>query len=65
MSCLWPSYACKGSHLTGVPDLVPQGPEDKSVIEDNDCTFVSDFSKIRLESNTETLGEQESVETRL
>ncbi|XP_033957834.1 poly(A) RNA polymerase, mitochondrial isoform X1 [Pseudochaenichthys georgianus] len=31
------------------------GPEDKSVIEDNDCTFVSDFSKIRLESNTETL----------
>ncbi|XP_034008612.1 poly(A) RNA polymerase, mitochondrial isoform X1 [Trematomus bernacchii] len=31
------------------------GPEDKSVIEDNDCTFVSDFSKIQLESNTETL----------
>ncbi|KAI4806799.1 hypothetical protein KUCAC02_017597 [Chaenocephalus aceratus] len=27
----------------------------ESVIEDNDCTFVSDFSKIRLESNTETL----------
>ncbi|KAK1885315.1 Poly(A) RNA polymerase mitochondrial [Dissostichus eleginoides] len=29
--------------------------EDKSMIEDNDCTFVSDFSKIQLESNTETL----------
>ncbi|TMS09295.1 Poly(A) RNA polymerase, mitochondrial [Larimichthys crocea] len=31
------------------------GPADKSVIEGNDCTFVSDFSKIQLESNTETL----------
>ncbi|XP_028288542.1 poly(A) RNA polymerase, mitochondrial isoform X1 [Parambassis ranga] len=31
------------------------GPEDKCVIEGNDCTFVSDFSKIRLQSNTETL----------
>ncbi|XP_022609781.1 poly(A) RNA polymerase, mitochondrial [Seriola dumerili] len=31
------------------------GPTDKSVIEGNDCTFVSDFSKIQLRSNTETL----------
>uniref|UniRef100_A0AAQ5X5H9 RL domain-containing protein n=1 Tax=Amphiprion ocellaris TaxID=80972 RepID=A0AAQ5X5H9_AMPOC len=31
------------------------GPADKSVIEGNDCTFVSDFSKIQLKSNTETL----------
>nr|XP_020494246.2 poly(A) RNA polymerase, mitochondrial [Labrus bergylta] len=31
------------------------GPEDKSLIEGNDCTFVSDFSKIRPLSNTETL----------
>ncbi|XP_071341775.1 poly(A) RNA polymerase, mitochondrial [Trachinotus anak] len=31
------------------------GPADKSVIEGNDCTFVSDFSKIQLHSNTETL----------
>ncbi|XP_070842598.1 poly(A) RNA polymerase, mitochondrial [Chaetodon trifascialis] len=31
------------------------GPADKSMIEGNDCTFVSDFSKIQLESNTETL----------
>uniref|UniRef100_A0A3Q0SEL4 Mitochondrial poly(A) polymerase n=1 Tax=Amphilophus citrinellus TaxID=61819 RepID=A0A3Q0SEL4_AMPCI len=31
------------------------GPADKSVIEGNDCTFVSNFNKIRLESNTETL----------
>ncbi|KAM6971076.1 poly(A) RNA polymerase, mitochondrial isoform 2-T2 [Tautogolabrus adspersus] len=31
------------------------GPEDKSVIEGNDCTFVSDFSKIQPLSNTETL----------
>ncbi|KAM9333589.1 poly(A) RNA polymerase, mitochondrial [Pholidichthys leucotaenia] len=31
------------------------GPEDKSVIEENDCTFVSDFSKIQLQGNTETL----------
>ncbi|XP_076617012.1 poly(A) RNA polymerase, mitochondrial [Chaetodon auriga] len=31
------------------------GPADKSVIEGNDCTFVSDFSKIQLQSNTETL----------
>ncbi|XP_068438018.1 poly(A) RNA polymerase, mitochondrial isoform X2 [Clinocottus analis] len=30
------------------------GPADKSVIEGNDCTFVSDFSKIRLQSNTQT-----------
>ncbi|XP_042366751.1 poly(A) RNA polymerase, mitochondrial [Plectropomus leopardus] len=30
------------------------GPADKSVIEGNDCTFVSDFSKIHLQSNTET-----------
>ena len=27
------------------------------MIEGNDCTFVSDFSKIQLQSNTETLGE--------
>nr|XP_046227473.1 poly(A) RNA polymerase, mitochondrial [Scatophagus argus] len=31
------------------------GPEDKSVVEGNDCTFVSDFSKIQLQNNTETL----------
>uniref|UniRef100_A0A3Q3K9L0 RL domain-containing protein n=1 Tax=Monopterus albus TaxID=43700 RepID=A0A3Q3K9L0_MONAL len=31
------------------------GPADKSVIEGNDCTFVSDFSKIQLQTNTETL----------
>ncbi|XP_077592261.1 poly(A) RNA polymerase, mitochondrial [Stigmatopora nigra] len=31
------------------------GPADKSVIEGNDCTFVSDFDRIRLSSNTETL----------
>ncbi|KAM3860399.1 poly(A) RNA polymerase, mitochondrial [Diretmus argenteus] len=30
------------------------GPADRSVIEGNDCTFVSDFNKIRLQSNTET-----------
>uniref|UniRef100_A0A672ZZP8 Mitochondrial poly(A) polymerase n=2 Tax=Sphaeramia orbicularis TaxID=375764 RepID=A0A672ZZP8_9TELE len=31
------------------------GPADRSVIEGNDCTFVSDFSKIQLQTNTETL----------
>ncbi|XP_019943413.2 poly(A) RNA polymerase, mitochondrial [Paralichthys olivaceus] len=31
------------------------GPADKSMIEGNDCTFVSDFSKIPLHSNTATL----------
>ncbi|CAJ1081843.1 poly(A) RNA polymerase%2C mitochondrial [Xyrichtys novacula] len=31
------------------------GPEDTSVIEGNDCTFVSDFSRIQLQVNTETL----------
>nr|XP_057916455.1 poly(A) RNA polymerase, mitochondrial isoform X2 [Doryrhamphus excisus] len=31
------------------------GAADRSVIEGNDCTFVSDFDKIRLQSNTETL----------
>ncbi|KAM9337725.1 poly(A) RNA polymerase, mitochondrial [Symphorus nematophorus] len=31
------------------------GPADKCVIEGNDCTFVRDFSKIQLQSNTETL----------
>ncbi|XP_053198444.1 poly(A) RNA polymerase, mitochondrial [Scomber japonicus] len=31
------------------------GPADKCMIEGNDCTFVSDFSKIQLQSNTETL----------
>ncbi|KAM8731834.1 poly(A) RNA polymerase, mitochondrial [Acanthopagrus schlegelii] len=31
------------------------GPADKSMIEGNDCTFVSDFSRIQLQSNTETL----------
>ncbi|XP_029004135.1 poly(A) RNA polymerase, mitochondrial [Betta splendens] len=31
------------------------GPADKSVIEGNDCTFVSDFSKIQVQSNEETL----------
>lgn len=47
------------------PALAPQGPADKSVIEGNDCTFVSDFGKIPLQSNTETLGECGSVESRL
>ncbi|XP_041824897.1 poly(A) RNA polymerase, mitochondrial isoform X2 [Melanotaenia boesemani] len=31
------------------------GPADKCVIDGNNCTFVSDFSKIQLQSNTETL----------
>uniref|UniRef100_A0A3P9PBS5 Mitochondrial poly(A) polymerase n=1 Tax=Poecilia reticulata TaxID=8081 RepID=A0A3P9PBS5_POERE len=31
------------------------GPADESVIEGTDCTFVSDFSKIQLQSNTDTL----------
>ncbi|XP_057680602.1 poly(A) RNA polymerase, mitochondrial isoform X2 [Corythoichthys intestinalis] len=31
------------------------GPADKSVIEGNDCTFVSDFDRIQLSGNTETL----------
>ncbi|CAL8293327.1 unnamed protein product [Lota lota] len=31
------------------------GPADKSVIEGNDCTFVSDLSKIKQQDNTETL----------
>ncbi|XP_034028324.1 poly(A) RNA polymerase, mitochondrial [Thalassophryne amazonica] len=31
------------------------GPADKMVIEGNDCTFVSDSSKIQLQKNTETL----------
>ncbi|KAJ3611296.1 hypothetical protein NHX12_021312 [Muraenolepis orangiensis] len=31
------------------------GPADKSVIEGNDCTFVSDLSRITLQDNTETL----------
>ncbi|KAM4606241.1 poly(A) RNA polymerase, mitochondrial [Polymixia lowei] len=37
-------------HLQGLA-----GPADKTVIEGNDCTFVSDFSQIQLQSNTETL----------
>ncbi|XP_076855683.1 poly(A) RNA polymerase, mitochondrial [Brachyhypopomus gauderio] len=31
------------------------GPSDKCIIEGNDCTIVSDLSKIKQESNTETL----------
>ncbi|XP_017290519.2 poly(A) RNA polymerase, mitochondrial isoform X2 [Kryptolebias marmoratus] len=31
------------------------GPEDRSMIEGSDCTFVRDFSKIQLQNNTETL----------
>ncbi|XP_061661852.1 poly(A) RNA polymerase, mitochondrial isoform X1 [Syngnathoides biaculeatus] len=31
------------------------GPADKSVIEGNDCTFVSDFDRIQFPRNTETL----------
>ncbi|XP_068603997.1 poly(A) RNA polymerase, mitochondrial [Brachionichthys hirsutus] len=31
------------------------GPSDHSVIDGNDCTFVTDFSKIQLQSNTETI----------
>ncbi|XP_047206556.1 poly(A) RNA polymerase, mitochondrial isoform X1 [Girardinichthys multiradiatus] len=45
------------------PPIIPKldylrdlaGPADESVIEGNDCTFVTDFSKIQLPSNTETL----------
>ncbi|KAK1794072.1 hypothetical protein P4O66_010975, partial [Electrophorus voltai] len=31
------------------------GPSDKCIIEGNDCTIVSDLSKIKLEKNTDTL----------
>ncbi|XP_051968261.1 poly(A) RNA polymerase, mitochondrial [Xyrauchen texanus] len=31
------------------------GPSDKCVIEENDCTIVSDLSKIALQNNTDTL----------
>uniref|UniRef100_A0AAR2KBL8 RL domain-containing protein n=1 Tax=Pygocentrus nattereri TaxID=42514 RepID=A0AAR2KBL8_PYGNA len=31
------------------------GPSDKCVIEENDCTIVSDLSKIKLQGNTDTL----------
>lgn len=31
------------------------GPSDKCVIDGNDCTFISDFNKIQLQRNTETL----------
>ncbi|XP_061877718.1 poly(A) RNA polymerase, mitochondrial-like [Entelurus aequoreus] len=31
------------------------GPADRSVIEGNDCTFVSDVEKIQLQNSTETL----------
>ncbi|KAJ8375962.1 hypothetical protein SKAU_G00065420 [Synaphobranchus kaupii] len=31
------------------------GPKDKSTIEGNDCSFVSDFSRIQDQTNTETL----------
>ncbi|XP_066520752.1 poly(A) RNA polymerase, mitochondrial [Hoplias malabaricus] len=31
------------------------GPSDKCVIEGNDCTIVSDLSKIKLQGNTDTL----------
>lgn len=34
-----------------------QGPADECTIEGNDCTFVSDLSRIQLKSNEETLGE--------
>lgn len=37
-----------------------QGPSDKCVIEGNDCTIVSDLSKITLQQNTDTLGELSS-----
>jgi len=33
------------------------GPSDKCVIEGNDCTIVSDLSKITLQKNTDTSGE--------
>ncbi len=36
------------------------GPSDKFVIEGNDCTIVSDLSKITLQQNTDTLGEWSS-----
>ncbi|XP_072234807.1 poly(A) RNA polymerase, mitochondrial isoform X2 [Leuresthes tenuis] len=31
------------------------GPTDKCIIEGNNCTFVSDFSKVQIPSNKETL----------
>ncbi|KAG7266584.1 hypothetical protein CRUP_032109 [Coryphaenoides rupestris] len=40
-------------HLDHLRSLA--GPADKSVIEGNDCTFVSDLRKIKLQDNTETL----------
>lgn len=65
--CLFLVYGCHrpvtGSHLQFIPALALKGPADKSMIEGNDCTFVSDFSKIQLQSNTETLGEHESLES--
>ncbi|XP_018596853.1 poly(A) RNA polymerase, mitochondrial [Scleropages formosus] len=31
------------------------GPMDKSTIDGNDCTFVSDLTKVKVQNNTETL----------
>lgn len=31
-------------------------PSDHCIIEGNDCTIVSDLSKIKLQKNTDTLG---------
>lgn len=33
------------------------GPKDKSIIEGNDCTFVSDLTKVKLQENSDSLGE--------
>lgn len=53
------------SHLPCIAPLLSQGLADKCIIDGNDCTFVSDYSKIQLQSNTETLGEHESTEEEL
>lgn len=55
----------KDRHLPCLPAFIPQGPADKSVIEGNDCTFVSDFDRIQLQNNTETLGESVSAKAGL
>lgn len=44
--------------LPPISAVAPPDPADKSVIEGNDCTFVSDFTKIQLPTNSDTLGER-------
>lgn len=40
------------------------GPADKCAIEGNDCTFVSDLSKIELHKNSDTLGQKRNRQTK-